>query len=117
MIAHLSPLIIYVSQIYIIYGLFTFAGKFSHILRVLSWIIVSLVLALMTISVCDNTCLYYIMSECLTCSGVFLCVILVSLCIASDIQSRTDSCDEISRERGSVKDNHTHEVVIIVIVK
>ena len=116
-IAHLSPLVLYASQLYIIYDLFSFIGKSSHFLRVLCWVIASLLFAFIITVAHDNTCLYYIMSESLTYSGVFFYAIFLGLFIISDIKDRTSSCDETSQKRRLVKDNHSHEVSIIVIVK
>lgn len=116
-IAHLLPLVSYALQLYMLYDLFSFIGKSSRFLRVLCWIIASLLFAFITIVAHDNTCLYYIISECLIYSGVLLYALFLGLFIIGDIKDRNGSCDKTSRKRKLANDNYSHEVTIIIIVK
>jgi hypothetical protein len=115
-IAHISPLVSYMLHLYVIYELFSFTGKYSHILKDIFWVIALFVFIIIAIVARGSTCLYYNTSEFLFKSSLFLFTIFVCLFIASDIKDRVGAVAETHQERRSAKNKHRRDVIIIVIM-
>jgi hypothetical protein len=89
--APISPLVSYVMQLYIIYKLFSFTEKSSHILRDICWVIALFGSIIIAIGARGSTCLYYRTSEFLFHSGICLYAIFLCLFILTDIKYRLRS--------------------------
>ena len=116
MTAHISPLVSYVLQLYIIYELFLFKGKYSHILTNIFWVIVLFVFIIIAIAAHGSTCLYNNTSVTLTASGYLLLVIAFGLYVRSNMKYSSLGRGKIYRKRRLVKNNNKCEILTIVIV-
>lgn len=59
MIAPILPLVSYVLQLYVIYKVFSFTGRYSHIFRDICWTIALFLFIIIAIGVRGSTCLFY----------------------------------------------------------
>jgi hypothetical protein len=59
MAADISPLVLYLLQLYIIYVLFSFTGKYSHILTDIFWVVALVVFVIIAIATHGSSCLHF----------------------------------------------------------
>jgi hypothetical protein len=116
MAADISPLVLYLLQLYIIYVLFSFTGKYSHILTDIFWVIALFVFIIIAITVHGGTCLYYKTSWTLILSGHFLLVMAVYLYVRSTMKYSSRRRRKMYRKRRLEKNNNNCEILAIVTV-
>ena len=116
MTAHISAIVSSVLQLYIIYELFPFIGKYSHILKIVFWVIALFVFIIIAIALHGSTCLYYNTSETLILSSRLLCVIAIGLYLRSSMKCCSRERRKTHRKRRLVKNNNNCEILTIVIV-
>jgi hypothetical protein len=114
--AHILPLVSYVWQLYIIYKLFSFTGRYSHILRHISWAIALFVFIIIAIGTRGNTCLYYNTSDTLILSCIFVFAINFVLFAYNDTKYRARADDETCQKKRFMENNHKCKNLTIIIV-
>jgi hypothetical protein len=116
MIAPISPLVSYVLQLYVIYKVFSFTGRYSHIFRDICWIIALFLFIIIAIGVMGSTCLFYNTTSALFLSGFSLFAITFSIFVYKDTKYRADVAAEARQKQRLVENNHKCNISTIVIV-
>jgi hypothetical protein len=116
MTGHILPLVAYALQIYLISQLFSFTGKYSHILTDIFWVVALLVFIMIAIAFHGSGCLYlytwFIM--CLTDFLLFALVFYLLSC--SDRQHISCENHNTYRNQGLPTNNQDRETTITIPV-
>lgn len=115
-IAHMSPIVSYILQVYIIYEIFSFSEKSNYILRDVFSFVTLFIFTIIVINAHESTCSNYNTSEFLLYSSTFLYGIFLCLFIVSDIKYVTCLRYKTYQKRRLVNNNHNHEGLSIGIV-
>jgi hypothetical protein len=116
MTAHILPLVSYVLQLYLIYELVSFTGKYSHILTDMFWIVALVIFIIIAIGVHGSSCFHSVTSVVICMIGMAMFGFVISLMIFSGDLYSSNKRRNTYRHQRLLKTNHDREVLSTVIV-
>jgi hypothetical protein len=116
MTGHILPLVSYALQLYLIYELFSFTGKYSHILTDIFWIAALLVFIFIAIAVHGSSCLHRDTSYIILLTGMLIFGFVMYLTLNSDTEypSRRHRNTYPDQRVATNKDDDKTMIIVVV---
>jgi hypothetical protein len=115
MTGHILPLVSYALQLYLIYELFSFTGKYSHILTDIFWIAALLVFVFIAIGVHGSSCLHRDTSYIILLTGMLIFGFVMYLTLNSDSEYPSRRHGTTYLDQRVATNNDDDKTMIIVV--
>lgn len=109
---HICPLIIYVLQMYLIYNLVSFKGKYGHIFADICWIIALVIFIIIAIAAHGSDCFHYRMVLIISATGICLMQLPTYLSFRVREQYRLRERFYTSPDQQLTTSNHEQDITL-----
>ncbi|UJR37729.1 hypothetical protein I4U23_030424 [Adineta vaga] len=114
--AHISPLVLYVLQIYIIFEVCSIVGKYSHLLRCLLHLLIFILFVLVAIGAYDGGCLHADTHIITLVAGVLISGLALGLYVYLREHYSHCELDDIDLDQTPTISNDDHETIKTVVI-